>query len=213
MTLLSEIYDVTLKRENRGSNKEGWVRPTLGEFQMTHKDFQKIPRVLLGAATFTNGLFNNGVTETNGTDLHGVDGFGYALSSPTTPIASGKWTWEFSNYGSQSAQYQKVGVASVRKDAVTASYTSFWLYSIPLITTFQLFFDTDTGIFEVWYSGVERYKTTDVFPTDDEHSLVLMWTDSVSGGIPTGKFDFTNIDTSVSDAKFANYEDLKFLLS
>lgn len=39
MTLLSEIYDVTLKRGNRGANKLGWVRPTIGEFFVTHKDF------------------------------------------------------------------------------------------------------------------------------------------------------------------------------
>lgn len=42
MTLLSEIYDVTLKRSNRGANKQGWVRPTLGEFFMTHRDFTRI---------------------------------------------------------------------------------------------------------------------------------------------------------------------------
>lgn len=42
MILLSEIYDVTLKRQNRGAAKSGWVRPTIGEFFMTHRDFQEI---------------------------------------------------------------------------------------------------------------------------------------------------------------------------
>lgn len=39
MTLLSEIYDVTLKKPNRGQAKLGNVRPTIGEFFMTHKDY------------------------------------------------------------------------------------------------------------------------------------------------------------------------------
>ena len=42
MTLLSEIYDVTLKRNNRASAKNGWVRATIGEYFVTHKDFKQI---------------------------------------------------------------------------------------------------------------------------------------------------------------------------
>lgn len=40
--LLSDIYDVTLKRDNRGANKFGWIRPTVGECFVTHKDFNLI---------------------------------------------------------------------------------------------------------------------------------------------------------------------------
>lgn len=42
MTLLSEIYDVTLKRDIRGAAKGGFVRPTVGEHFMTHRDFEEI---------------------------------------------------------------------------------------------------------------------------------------------------------------------------
>ena len=42
MKLLSEIYNVTLKRGNREANKNGWIRPTIGECYVTHKDFQQI---------------------------------------------------------------------------------------------------------------------------------------------------------------------------
>jgi hypothetical protein len=45
MTLLSEIYDVTLKRGNRGANAEGYIRPTIGEYTMTHKDFVRYVRL------------------------------------------------------------------------------------------------------------------------------------------------------------------------
>lgn len=43
MTLLSEIYDVTLKLRNRGGCKKGYIRPTIGEFFMTHKNWVEIP--------------------------------------------------------------------------------------------------------------------------------------------------------------------------
>ena len=39
MTLLSEIYDVTLKRGNRGAAKAGWIRPTIGECFKSNFDF------------------------------------------------------------------------------------------------------------------------------------------------------------------------------
>lgn len=42
MSLLSELYDVTLKKPNRGMAKEGYIRPTIGEFFMTHKDYSQV---------------------------------------------------------------------------------------------------------------------------------------------------------------------------
>lgn len=45
MTLLSDIYDVTLKLRNRGANKEGYYRPTLSEFFMTDHDFMRIEKI------------------------------------------------------------------------------------------------------------------------------------------------------------------------
>ena len=42
MINLSEIYDVTLKRGNREAAKGGFVRPTVGENFMTHRDFEHV---------------------------------------------------------------------------------------------------------------------------------------------------------------------------
>ena len=46
MTLLSEIYDVTLKRDIRGAAKGGFVRPTVGEHFMSDRDFEEIPYII-----------------------------------------------------------------------------------------------------------------------------------------------------------------------
>ena len=40
--LLSEVYDVTLKRGIKGKTIEGFVRPTIGQNFMTHRDFEEI---------------------------------------------------------------------------------------------------------------------------------------------------------------------------
>ena len=40
--LLTEIYDVTLKKINRDAAKNGFIRPTIGESFATHKDFKEI---------------------------------------------------------------------------------------------------------------------------------------------------------------------------
>jgi len=42
MRNLSELYNANFKK-NRGKASEGWIRPTLGEFFMSNKDFQEIP--------------------------------------------------------------------------------------------------------------------------------------------------------------------------
>lgn len=46
MKLLSELYDVTLKRGIEGAAKGGFVRPTIGENFMTHRDFKQIEKSL-----------------------------------------------------------------------------------------------------------------------------------------------------------------------
>lgn len=66
MTLLSEIYDVTLKRGNRGASAQSWIRPTIGEFFVTHMDFQKIKNTvrnlkvsILDTTSIENTSFGN----------------------------------------------------------------------------------------------------------------------------------------------------------
>lgn len=64
MPLLSEIYDVTLKRINRGQAKLGNIRPTIGEFFMTHKDYSQVSsyRSPTGIESVGTGFHLNSVT-------------------------------------------------------------------------------------------------------------------------------------------------------
>lgn len=83
MILLSEIYDVTLKRGNRGAARAGWVRPTIGETYMTHKDFQEL------------ASFNLMLPETTGflNSLYVYDGKTTTKTSVNL-IPRGKWYFE-----------------------------------------------------------------------------------------------------------------------
>ena len=40
--LLTELYDITLKKEIRSANKEGWVRPTIKQMYMSDGDFEYV---------------------------------------------------------------------------------------------------------------------------------------------------------------------------
>lgn len=42
MKLLSDLYNVTLKKGIEGAAKSGFIRPTIGENFMSHRDFQEI---------------------------------------------------------------------------------------------------------------------------------------------------------------------------
>lgn len=57
MTLLSEIYDVTLKRGIRGKASEGFVRPTVGECFMTHRDFKEVMYIPEVGEQFGGGYY------------------------------------------------------------------------------------------------------------------------------------------------------------
>jgi hypothetical protein len=39
--VLSELYNATFKK-NRGAAAQGFIRPTLGQYFMTHKDFTEV---------------------------------------------------------------------------------------------------------------------------------------------------------------------------
>lgn len=70
MTLLSEIYDVTLKQGNRGAAKLGWSRPTIGEYFMTHRDFVEV----LKGYTDNLAISDNGIgaASTNATGSYPI---------------------------------------------------------------------------------------------------------------------------------------------
>lgn len=77
MTLLSEIYDVTLKRGIRGAAKNNYIRATIQEFFTTSPDFQyrrryvKNAQMLEIASTFpiTTGEATNRALAFDGTNL------------------------------------------------------------------------------------------------------------------------------------------------
>lgn len=82
MTLLSEIYDVTLKHGNRGASSLGYYRPTLSEFFMTDHDFKHITKPVIlrhvdsatmldieSSFAITTGETNNRALAFDGTNL------------------------------------------------------------------------------------------------------------------------------------------------
>ena len=63
--LLTEVYDVTLKKEIRVAAKNGFIRPTIGESFMTHKDFKEVES-FVGPSTigefFQGGYYAGDIT-------------------------------------------------------------------------------------------------------------------------------------------------------
>lgn len=70
MKFLSELYNVTLKRGIRGKAKSGFVRPTIGQNFMTHRDFQEIEKPIsnVDLSQYTRVVY---VDANNGNDLTG----------------------------------------------------------------------------------------------------------------------------------------------
>ena len=126
MTLLSDIYDVTLKRGNREAAKGGFVRPTIGEHFMTHKDFRHtfIPTIsnhinpaynnLTGDLyVYFTGYNNQGVTAHAGPTYtvpagfnyeriywptgHALVGTGIAITNNYTITGTGWCSWRYDN--------------------------------------------------------------------------------------------------------------------
>jgi hypothetical protein len=96
MTLLSEIYDVTLKRGNRGAAKGGFVRPTVGEHFMTHRDFQKVEKFTIpNIGDPLEGGYFAGIIDS--TQTEGASGERYALI--VAPKATGEDDLTWGGYG------------------------------------------------------------------------------------------------------------------
>ena len=79
MINLSEIYDVTLKRGIRGAAKGGFVRPTIGEHFMTHRDFENI-------SSYHDPEFLAKITAPDGA---ANDHFGWSVAISDTKIVVG----------------------------------------------------------------------------------------------------------------------------
>ena len=94
MTLLSEIYDVTLKRDIRSAAKGGFVRPTIGEHLMTHRDFEKCVKT----TTYLQKHYSLGNISEDKTTFTYVGG-GWSYATIPTSRASGKWYIEYKPFG------------------------------------------------------------------------------------------------------------------
>ena len=81
MINLSEIYDVTLKRGIRGAAKGGFVRPTIGEHFMTHRDFENI-------SSYHDPEFLAKITAPDGA---ADDYFGWSVAISDTKIVVGAY--------------------------------------------------------------------------------------------------------------------------
>lgn len=112
MKLLSELYNVTLKRGIRGKAKEGFVRPTIGENFMTHRDFKEvisftdIPELGKNIGDFYEGGYLAGVIDS--TQTAGSSGKRYALI--VAPKAEGQTNIGWGHNGSTSATSRWDGV-------------------------------------------------------------------------------------------------------
>ena len=161
MTLLSEIYDVTLKRGNREAAKGGFVRPTVGEHFMTHKDFEEIK-----ASHFLPE--NLGFLDV----IQTVLGSQYSIDKiSTNTLSEGKWYIEqnFLLLAGDSSRYD--GAASIGVKILNANtnnllafprafkysgYDSWSFFTADTGDIMRLIIDVDTGSVTVYENGTFR---------------------------------------------------------
>lgn len=188
MTLLSDIYDVTLKRENRGAAKDGYIRPTLGEYFVTNKDFQQI---------YSNFLYPTswdpeksaacGMIDFNRT----IDG--WPSNGVTTLSKFGatenKYYWEVKvsyDTGWNGDAYVGISRAPVNYGSTTGGITG----TLSLRSTGTVIKDTvsvATGL-TVWENDSLTY--TIGVALDADNQTVQFWLDGVSQGV----YDYSDLD-------------------
>lgn len=108
MTLLSEIYDVTLKFANRSACVLGYIRPTIGESFVTNKDYQKIPKA--SHAGYTSNKCTGGTVTANiGTSPEG------AFNGYITLTVANTWYHAAFPSGESWIQYQFIESRCIEK--------------------------------------------------------------------------------------------------
>lgn len=108
-TLLSEIYDVTLKRGNRGQALSGYYRPTLSEFFMTDHDYVR------SSPRYSNNLCIGG-TATASSNTTGTYSVYHAF-----PVIKSSLDWRAGAADIAWAQYQFPTAYAITKIAITAA--------------------------------------------------------------------------------------------
>ena len=191
MPLLTEIYDVTLKLDIRGKAKEGFVRPTLSECFMSHKDFTAIPSAQdLFFDKITNGvtITNNNLTSTFD-DYTGSRGW-WGLAISNISKTSGKWYIEFLVNDNTDPTYAGLGIGLLDPNNYSSSYSYFSEKSLFWFTTSGLYvayppdghysggggvsmvngdvialsFDIDNYIFKMYKNNVLQHTYTETDP-------------------------------------------------
>lgn len=116
MTLLSDIYNVTLKRDIRGAAKGGFVRPTVGEHFMTHRDFIEItnfvPQYVFKGGYTLDKCIGGTVSEAGNYITSGPSG---AFDGSLTTNISNSWYFQEPPYNGSWIQYQFTSPVQIEK--------------------------------------------------------------------------------------------------
>lgn len=116
MTLLSEIYDVTLKRDIRSAAKGGFVRPTVGEHFMTHRDFIEItnfvPQYVFKGGYTLNKCVSGTASEAGNYITNGPNG---AFDGRLATTVSNSWYFQEFPYNGSWIQYQFTSPVQIEK--------------------------------------------------------------------------------------------------
>lgn len=92
--LLTEVYDVTLKKDAREAAKNGFIRPTIGESFMSHKDFVEVVSIPVMQPTYFRSTTSMSISESN---LRATSNGTWAYADLAGFKESGKWFVEFQN--------------------------------------------------------------------------------------------------------------------
>ena len=165
MTLLSDIYDVTLKREIRETANGGFVRPTIGEYFMTHKDWTAVANITpayLAAFPGMSGLIT--ISEDKLTFSNPTGDW----TGPYIPIVkySGKWYIEYKHGGTSGFGIRDattVGfpnhyaplphVTFIQNNVYQGAAYSYPVTSVTKGNTIAVGYDVDNHIFTIYHQG------------------------------------------------------------
>lgn len=192
MKFLSELYDVTLKRGIRGKASEGFVRPTIGESFMSHRDFQEVPAVI--DPYFSD--VNRGIILNNGTR---VESSSYPGSWAQMPIEHPLATLNCNSY------FTVWGDGGVNQSMSVLEYN----YSNTLINTFTVGIHNGVPMHRFVININENKLTTiygtgstiinsDFNPSDINNKFIIKWNASINREQMIN-FDFNNMTSYINN--------------
>ena len=151
MTLLSEIYDVTIKRGIREANKNGFIRPSIGEHFMTHKDFKEINQKTFTGEYTANKCVGGTVSASGGfLPSKAFDG-----ATSTSYLNWNTRAWNFTNLPATPPwiQYQFTEAQQIEK---LVMYNSINTNGVEGVASFVLYGSNDGNTFTEITTGNRR---------------------------------------------------------